>query len=162
MDGGRDIASGHYPNNRNSMCPTDKWKKGILAIMTFHDNSGISRREKLVRGVLVDRPQERQDIWGKLDDSMLAIDALIETIDLLKANFLRFEGNPGPKEMSRRLRYEEKGGGGSVEAAQGDAGETREYFRSGAQAHPLVRQTDQLPNYQPHCPCTHEQTSTTA
>ncbi len=65
------------------------------------DDSNRSRRERLVRKLLVDKSQARQNIWEKLDDSMLAVEALIETIDLLKANFLRFEGDPQPKAMSR-------------------------------------------------------------
>lgn len=65
------------------------------------DNSNSSRRERLVRKLLADQSQARQNIWEKLDDSMLAVDALIETIELLKANFLRFEGNPGSEKMSR-------------------------------------------------------------
>jgi hypothetical protein len=32
---------------------------------------------------------------------MLPVEALIETIELLRANFLRFEGNPRPERMTR-------------------------------------------------------------
>jgi hypothetical protein len=65
------------------------------------DNSNISRREKEVRKVLADKSQARSNIWDKLDDSMLAVEALVEAIELLKENFLRFEGDPEPKQMSR-------------------------------------------------------------
>jgi hypothetical protein len=65
------------------------------------DNSNLSRQEKQIRKILVDKSQARSDIWDRLDDSMLAVEALIETIELLKANFLRFEGDWGPKKMSQ-------------------------------------------------------------
>ncbi len=65
------------------------------------DHYNRSRRERLVRVLLVDQSQARQSIWEKLDDSMLAVEALIETIELLKANFLRYEGEPQPRAMTR-------------------------------------------------------------
>jgi hypothetical protein len=43
----------------------------------------------------------RQNLWEKIDDSILAVEALSETIYLLKENFLRFEGNPQAKDCSR-------------------------------------------------------------
>ena len=69
---------------------------------TPFEHSSCSRRERLIRKLLLtDQSQARQDIWEKLDDSMLAVEALIETIELLKANFLRFEGEPEPRTMTR-------------------------------------------------------------
>jgi hypothetical protein len=43
----------------------------------------------------------RQNLWETIDDSVLAIEALVETIDLLREYFLRSEGNPQVKEFSR-------------------------------------------------------------
>ncbi len=69
---------------------------------TPFEHPGCSRRETLIRKLLLtDQSQARQDIWEKLDDSMLAVEALIETIELLKANFLRFEGEPQLSVMTR-------------------------------------------------------------
>lgn len=69
---------------------------------TPFEHSNCSRRERLIRKLLlVDQSQARQNIWEKLDDSVLAVEALIETIELLKVNFLRFEGDPRPRAMTR-------------------------------------------------------------
>ncbi len=43
----------------------------------------------------------RQNLWEKIDDSILAIEALVETLELVKENFLRFEDDPQIKDLSR-------------------------------------------------------------
>ena len=50
--------------------------------------------------MLEDKIQHRQSVWEKLDDSILSMEAFLETIELVKANFLSFEDDPEPKKMS--------------------------------------------------------------
>jgi hypothetical protein len=99
VDGRRNMVSGSSPTS-SRLCSTNQGKK-------LHPNGqppsvepNRSSQQRQISDVLDDKIHARQKIWEKLDDSILVVEALLETIELLKANFLPFEGYPKPEQMS--------------------------------------------------------------
>jgi predicted nucleic acid-binding Zn-ribbon protein len=68
------------------------------------DGKALSREEKQIQKLqqqLRELTKTRQNLWEKIDDSVLAVEALSETIELLKQNFLHFEKDPQAKDYSQ-------------------------------------------------------------
>ena len=80
------------------------WRIKVNPALTSSDGRALSRQEKQIQRLqqqLRELSKARQNLWEQIDNSILAVEALAETVGLLKANFLHFEGEPQAEDCSR-------------------------------------------------------------